>query len=88
MERKSSSNIACKHYKFVLFLNLLKKNINFLHNISDTSALFYIKNHNFASSIDSMDSNEDFLGALVKGWEETKNKNVYVGGSINIFIGI
>ena len=40
----------------------------------------YFSEYDFAGSIDSMDSNEDLLGALVKGLEESRNKNVYVGG--------
>lgn len=39
----------------------------------------YFSERDFADSI-SMDSNEYFLGALVKGIEESRNKNVYVGG--------
>ena len=50
------------------------------NNNNNDGTSFNFSEYDFAGSIDSMDSNEDLLGALVKGLEESRNKNVYVGG--------
>lgn len=40
----------------------------------------YFSEYDFAGSIDSWDNSEGFLGTLVKGLEESRNNNVYIGG--------